>query len=179
MLFTNHESPNTALLTSDLCQELGREASERRTALPLSKDGFMIWDDGRRTGFRSYQTLDPKPQTRSSPSTNHYSLITSHGSQEHTPRRQEHAATPLERGSQIKSGLAAFDSSLGGWTCFRSSGLWSSPRTWTRSVGTKNLGATRRNRSLALSKDGFMIWDDGRWTGFRSSDLSPQVLQGV
>jgi len=71
----------------------------------------MIWDDGRRTGFRSYQTLDPKPQTRSSPSTNHYSLITSHGSQEHTPRRQEHAATPLERGSQIKSGLAAFQRS--------------------------------------------------------------------
>ncbi len=101
MLFTNHESPNTALLTSDLCQELGREASERRTALPLSKDGFMIWDDGRRTGFRSYQTLDPKPQTRSSPSTNHYSLNTSHGSQERRVKRWRGVSTDLVRPSYL------------------------------------------------------------------------------
>ena len=62
--------------------------------------------------------------------------------------------------------------------------LWSLPRTWMRSVGTKNLGATRRNEQPLFSlfqplsshlwpqvftKDGFTILDDGRWTGFRSS----------
>ena len=36
-------------LTSGLCQEPGREASERGTALLLSKDGSMLWDEVRRT----------------------------------------------------------------------------------------------------------------------------------
>jgi len=37
------------------------------------------------------------------------------------------------------------------------------PRTWTRSVGTKNLGATRRNRSLAFALQG-RVHDLGRRT---------------
>jgi len=89
-------------------QEPGREASERGTKLLApellsssfegrvhapgrgTKDGFAAFDAllGGRRGTEdvfsgssfSYQTLDPKPQTRSSPSTNHYSLITSHRS---------------------------------------------------------------------------------------------------
>jgi len=44
--------------------------------LALPKDGSTIWDEGRRTAFLS---------------------------QEHTPRQQEHAATPLERGPRSKA----------------------------------------------------------------------------
>ena len=60
--------PSQSRVLADLYQERGREASERRTDLLLSKDGF-----------RSYRF------------------------QEHTPRRQEHAATPLERGFRSKA----------------------------------------------------------------------------
>jgi len=52
-------------------------------------------------------------------------------------------------------------------SCFRYSSLPLSssrgphPRTWTRSVGTKNLGAARRNRSSALQG---RVHDPGRRT---------------
>ena len=55
-------SPSPLLVPSRSHALLGER---RRT-----KDGFSF--------FSSCQTLDPKPQTRSSPSTNHYSLFTNH-----------------------------------------------------------------------------------------------------
>ncbi len=52
-LSTNHYSLITKHRSSD--QEPGREASERITDLnALSKDGSMIWDAGRRTGFTKW-----------------------------------------------------------------------------------------------------------------------------
>jgi len=55
-----------ALPASYLCQELGREASERRTALLLSKDGSTILDEGRRAALPLFMLFSENVSLRSS-----------------------------------------------------------------------------------------------------------------
>ncbi len=125
-----------------LNQEPGRGASERATALLLF----------RRTCFRfsrSYQTLNSKPQTRYSPSTNHYSLITVLPALKSTHPVGRSMPPPLSRGDLDQKRISVV------------SGLFSEDG--------ERLTANVFSRSSDLSpqvftKDGSTVWDDGRWT---------------